>query len=90
MTCHRSLPLICDRDIGNQELSPVIQVKKSDSGLQRGPKSSLFFFAASYTFSEELGHHAHSKINSGVEREKSQREECENLKRRENIGAQHP
>lgn len=90
MTCPRSLSLICDRDIGNQELSPIIQVKKSDSGLQRGPNSSLFFFAASYTFSGELGHHAHSKINSGVEREKSKREECENLKRRENIGAQHP
>ena len=90
MTCPRSLPLICDRDIGNQELLPVIQVKKSDSGLQRGPKSSLFFFTASYMCSGELGHHTHSKIASGVKREKSKREEGKSLKYRETFGAQNP
>lgn len=88
MTCPKSLPLICDRDIGNQELLPLIRVKKSDSALQRGPKSSLSFCTASYMYSGELGHH--TKIDSGVKREKSKREEGKSLKHRETFGAQNP
>lgn len=89
VTCPRSLPLICDRDIGNQELLLVVQVTKSDFDHQREPKSSFYIFAASYSFGGVLVRHKRSKLSSGVKREKSRKEEGESPEAQLTIGAQN-